>query len=202
MKINKREKKLIMILVIIVFVIGFYRFVVNPLQYKSIETRSQLEIKEMEYNSAITNADSKESLTKEYEALIEELEGYMYGYFTHIEEEQIILLINEISSISNIQINTMEFNPANVINIDETIFEGVTVSLNISGGYLEISEFVELIELFPKRIVISSLSMYNHSNSLISSIDLEFYSISKIVNEKKNIYTIDKDINNTYDPFN
>lgn len=118
MKISKREKNMLIILVIIVFIAAYYQFLYSPQSKKIKELGVKLE--EYENLSIIykTKASPNNKIYKDFKILNSEVELITKRFFPLIIQEKIILRLNEMINDSELDAASIVFSEIEIGSIE------------------------------------------------------------------------------------
>lgn len=121
MKLTEREKKLIIVLIILIATIVYYRFILQPpLNKLKIlnETKNDKRLKAEQIKSQIK---LKEKVNDEYKILGYKINNISSRYFSEINQENIILIIDNVLKQSGIRESSISFSDISIkdLNSDE-----------------------------------------------------------------------------------
>ena len=228
MKLTKREKILVAILIVVVFIGLIYKFVVSP----QLKEMSNLKKSVYEYKSRVDKVKMEVSqsspLKKEYKIMNVKTKVISQNLFPSITQEKIIYIINDLLVKANLNGASIAFSDVNIKSVElkkeleknndyllkelkdkyknnyikkaqskEVIAdekdssdktEKMTITINFQGKYIDLINFIKLIENYDKKIILSDLKIINDSlnneninnNTISGSIVLDFYAIPKL----------------------
>lgn len=128
MKLNKREKILILVLALILVSFLLYSYVIKP-QRESLETlKGDRSVKLRQLSELKEEIASESKLYIELLSLEDEINSKAEGYFTKITQEDIILLIEEITNTAKLKVPDIDFPESRVeeVFLPEPVVEGAT----------------------------------------------------------------------------
>jgi len=178
MKISNREKTLIAVLLVAIFGYLFVNFVITPVQAEIKTLDITKEAKEQEL-VRINNLIKKEDIIKnENESLNNKLITYSDEYFSNINQEDIILLLNQLNNNDGFEIDKFKF--TNKIDEDNKI-EELIVKFDYIGKYEDLYKYIDSLENYEKFIRISDMDIESEGeNSVSGEMEVNFSSIPLI----------------------
>lgn len=222
MKMSKREKYLLLILVPLLVVFLYYKFIY--IKQKEIlrvkkEEKAQIEEKYKQAMADIDNLEAKEEALKNLKNKVNDKSKILYP---DIIQEKIILEIDKLLKENNISGN-IAFSPIEVAVVENMIpdeiikeesslkelvdeydnnstkeeSEGVSensnsgatseqlkVTITFTSTYENLKKFIQAIEDYERKIVITNIAITSKSEKEISgSFNIEFHSIPKLSGE-------------------
>jgi len=177
MKISNREKTLIAVLLIAISGYLFVNFVINPLQEEVKVLNSIKEAKEQELIN-VNNLIKKENIVKsEYDSLNSKLKIYSNEYFSDLNQEDILILLNQLNDNNEFEIDKFKFTNKN----DDEKIEELIVKFDYIGKYEDLYKYIDSLENYKKFIRISDMDIESEGeNSVSGEIEVNFSSISSI----------------------
>ncbi|MDR5658128.1 hypothetical protein RH915_01365 [Serpentinicella sp. ANB-PHB4] len=189
--ISKREKTILMALGVVVFLWGYNNLILTRQVSQVTNLSEELATKEMEYMEIQNNLNLEQQIENEYERLTEEIIKAAENYFTHLNQEELILLLNIFSNKSNIQFSNMGFTQPRIeyLDEDENIpLEVVSLSLAYTGSNSGLDRLIREIEEFDKKIMISQLSTGTDDQGISGNMTLDFYTLGEIIAYRDSIF--------------
>lgn len=118
MKISKREKNMLIILVIIVFIAAYYQFLYSPQSKKIKELGVKLE--EYEDLSIVykTKVSPDNKIYKDFKVLNSKVNLITKRFFPLIIQEKIILRLNEMINDSELDVSSIDFSEIEIGSIE------------------------------------------------------------------------------------
>src|SRR5690554_6256909 len=95
MTLSKREKVLLFLLIIVIFLGAYYKFLIIPQNEILAQYKIDRELKQQEITKLHESRESKKKLDDEYKEISSKLLDIAENYFGKIEQEEIILIIND-----------------------------------------------------------------------------------------------------------
>lgn len=198
-KLTKREKSLILILVLVIILWLSNRFIFLPQSNKinNLETvKKEYEDKLNKINLLLEKRNKGEDgslgLDKEKEKLLEE-------YFPTMEQAQILYILNDLVDMSNISIINMEFfdvETEEVSGENQLPLKSMDISIEYECKYDELVDFISKVRKSPGKILIYNIDINKEDNKKVKGqIGLRAYSIEGIFTENETIVDIKTKIN-------
>ncbi|SES71310.1 S-layer homology domain-containing protein [Natronincola peptidivorans] len=189
MKITKREKFSIFFLVIVVFLYGYFRFLVTP-QLVKLENVSHKKQMYQERTNEFQSIDLLEdALNKEITNLVQTKKIASMNYFPALLQDELILLINDLLSSTELLVKMISFSPIREEALGEVSVDAITVRIDYEGDFTSLSNLLEKIWSFQRKIIISNLTISSGENEILTgSIDLNFYRLSSLEVEEGRLY--------------
>lgn len=156
---TKREKTLVILLVIVGLVFSYYYFFMQH----QLDDITALKDDINQQDTLIKNYDMtktslktlKKNIVKEEEKLSVVFEPFLRA----LEQEDIILLINEIVMRSNVEIERLSFDAFNPGDLPTLYYETMIVNVNVTGSYQDVVNFVSSFWRFDHNIYVESVSL-------------------------------------------
>ncbi len=178
MKMSSREKTLIAVLLVAIFGYLFVNFVITPLKAEIDVLNITKETKNHELVQ-INNLIKKEDIIKaEYDSLNNKLITYTDEYFSNLNQEDILLLLNQLNDNDEFDIDKFKF--TNRIDEDKKI-EELIVKFDYIGKYEDLYKYIDSLENYEKFIRISDMDIESEGENTVSGeIEVNFSSIPLI----------------------
>lgn len=175
---NKKEKKLLLVLLIVIILFLYYFFIFQKQLDNINKLNDELEIKESLIKSYETSKTSIKSLTSQKDKIVTDLEEKFKDYLSNIEQEEAILLINEILLRSNVEVTNLSFSDRLDKKLENIDFEALTVSVEVSGTYDEIINFMSSFWRFDHNIFVESATMSVEGDLIFSTVNIVFVRVN------------------------
>gem|GEM_PF-3419256 len=172
MTLNKREKKLLLILVLFLLIVFSYIFIIEPQRQRIDELNSQIisnENRVDEINKAKKNIIV---LEEKYELLTRQIQEHLNGFFGMIEQEDIIIVFDNLISKSNVDVKDISFSEFQEEILNSLTYYSMNIHLPIKGTYKDVRELLTSIENYNDKILIKSLNLSSLGNDSIVSAEL------------------------------
>lgn len=120
MKLTNREKVLLIVLAVVIFLSSIYNFLITPAFLKIKNLNKQLEITEEKVNLLKKELNLYNKLTEEYNSIRNNIMLTNKSYYTDIIQEKIIILIKDFIDKSNITVSDINFEDLELADIKES----------------------------------------------------------------------------------
>lgn len=198
-KLSKREKNLILILILVIILWLFNKIVFLPQRNKI----NILEVEKLEYeeelnkiNHLLAKGNQEQDGSLE---LDEEKEKLLKEYLPTIEQAQILYILNDLIDTSNIKVINMEFFDIETEEVSEDNqlpLKYMDIIIEYEGKYDELMNFLSKIKKAPGKFLIRSIDINKDNNGLVKGqIGLRAYSIEGIFPENETRIDIKTKIN-------
>lgn len=117
MKLTKREKKLIIILLVLIALIAYYKLILQPPLNKIKLMNEDKEDKKLKAEQITSQLKLKEKISEEYKTLGYKINNIASRYFSEINQERIILVLDEMLEESGLRENSISFSDINIKDI-------------------------------------------------------------------------------------
>lgn len=179
MIITKLRKIPILFLIVGILGYGYFHFIISP----QISTFNALKDNIKKYQSEIKKSEviiaSKDKINMEFENVNKDILPIKKGFFSSLEQEQIIVLLNEMLDNTMLQVSSMDFSEFRKEEIKKYKLQAITVNLPFQGSYDALLDFMKKIREYEKNIIVKGLRIEtNESGELSGNIFLDFYSLS------------------------
>lgn len=186
MELSKREKNLLTILAIVLFIFVFYKFLINPRLDSLAELKVENEMKNQEVMKLRTMINSEKRLDEEISREREKITKLEPEFFGRIQQEELILILDKLWKDNGIKAETVAFKKEQSLDgSDNEEEEGNLknielnkVQVNFEGGYSSIVNFLSDVDVHQKKIITSSLTLNNQEEGIITgNFVLDFYCV-------------------------
>lgn len=197
MRLNKREKDLLMLLGIII-TFCFFQRKIFPHQKQEI---LKLEEQKLKYEKEIINMlnilDEKEKIKANSIRMNREKDRAGLQYFSKLEQSQIIYLLDSILNECKLKILDINFSQPEIEELTNNIFyKTMNLSISYKGSYEELLEYLNKIRNSPKKFLITNFTINREDKEiLVGEIGLKVYSMENIFDEKDNISVMNAALN-------
>jgi len=176
-RLTKREKNLLIILLLVIVIYAVYTFIINPQLNKlqSLnEQKSALETRISQINSIIgSEKDIEERLSK----LRDKKENLESRFFASLSQSQLISLLEEMTRDDGFVAEDMVFYDKQEEQIGDMSFVRMDVDIPYRGTYEGVLRVLKGISSYPKKIIVTSLIMDSTGDELAGTLSLSFYSM-------------------------
>ncbi|MGI6587632.1 MAG: type II secretion system protein GspM [Peptococcia bacterium] len=195
MKINEREKILIMVVAVVVIAVLFFMFLLPP----ALDNLKALRAKNTELDEEIAtiqqNITQDTELKDRYKTLNIKALAFSNKFYNQLAQERIILDLNQLLTESGLNGHNLTFKEQkNTAKVNSTqgkpeSLQDLTcmeVSINYGGTFNQFLSFLNQVGEFDKKILIKSADIINSSkrrgeNYLAGNMVLEFYAIPSLL---------------------
>lgn len=189
MRINSRERILLMGLILIVVAwISFVYVIEGQLQEMS-DNRIEIRLKKNELEdlrALILKEPEIDTAIEENYAKIQEVAT---SFFNTTTQEERILLLNDFLLMPFVEESSLGFSESQQVSIEGLDFQKDSVSVELSGQYKSFMNMLKTIWIFPKQIDVSSLSLSGAGFDEVSgNITLDFYTFVPESNVVDDLY--------------
>ena len=205
-RLTSREKNLLLVLAIVIIFWAAFRFIILP-QYNKLQV---LESEKEEYGNKISEINllfkREEAIDKELEELQVEKAYLSDNYFFNLKQSLVLELFYDIFSNENFQVQDIIFSEPFEEEIEGIIVNRMNVDIPYKGTYLGVFEILEVVSLYPKKMLVNSLIMDKNNEGLLSgTISLRLYSLDHDIGRYKETFSsldlIEYSKNNPFKPF-
>lgn len=203
MKLTKREKTLLYILVVTVFLWSYYAFLVIP----QLEKLNALKMEQQKYKNQIARLESASIVENQLDDQIdqnrEQMKQITSKYFSDMEQGELILLLNELFHDPHFKIRSITFTPYTKEMLGETEVEVISADLSYESDYSTLIKHLKSIWTFQKKIIIKSMNIsYSDHERLSGNLQLNFYRVHKSPNLSDDLFRWNIEKNSSKDFIN
>jgi type IV pilus assembly protein PilO len=119
MRINKREKILLLVLVIVVLGYLFYNFIYLSNEEKIANLEAELEVKNTQVNELMQSIEESKNLNSKFKELNFEISDMSKIYLPDLDQEKLIVFIDKKIEEYNIETSNISFTDDSVITINK-----------------------------------------------------------------------------------
>lgn len=117
MKLTKREKKLITILLVLITLIAYYKLILQPPLNKIELMNEDKEDKKFKAEQIMSQLKLKEKISEEYKILGYKINNIASRYFSEINQERIILVLDNMLEESGLRESSISFSDINIKDV-------------------------------------------------------------------------------------
>ncbi len=180
------NKETILILVVINFMCYYLLFMmgVNPIKATIQENKTQIETLQAEYDEKKEIVDSEQQYRDDIERLkAEKVELFATG-FPNTNPESLHAFMNKELQANSVTISNINIAQApRKVNADggerETGIFDNTITIVATGGYSNVTKFIETVENLEKTSLLTSLSLSGNAAEMQTNIQYSFLSADK-----------------------
>lgn len=185
-KLGSRE--IFLILIIINFLLYYlaYMCVISPLMKKGDEYKATVDTLTTQYEDQLNTVNSKDQYLATIETLKAEKQTLFNESFPDAETENLHAYMTTISQATGVAIDSINLSQetATVTNeetgeVTETGLKNNTISVNLTGTYDGIINFVRSIENVKKTSLLTSFNLSAGTGGMASTLNYEFLTVDK-----------------------
>ena len=201
MKLNKRERNLLIGLGVVLLLWGYYKFIISS-QLKNLSARRE---DKAHYESELTKMEniiaSEKEIDDKFARLSDEMDILSKKYFSEIDQSRFIILLNELLEGTDLFIQNISFSQPREEGIGDMLIEAMSVTLPYEGKYPSLLSFLERIREHKPKTIIKNMNIRIKERDLLTgTILLDFYSFPDLVDDSSIAYLFDSSEINP-DPF-
>jgi LysM repeat protein/Tfp pilus assembly protein PilO len=180
--LSKKEKNLMILLVLVVLFWIFYRFVFT----KQFIKMDELKQEKSNYYNELQKIDSilekDKAVVKEWTELNENIREIQSKYFSAIDQPQIMHMLNGIVDNNSLKVPSMYFNTPDYAMMGDIETKYLGISIPFEGSYGELGKFLSELRTSPKRLLVNQLAISKADDgNLTGQISLNAYSYGEIL---------------------
>lgn len=208
MKISKREKYMILFLIVLIICYLLYTFVFESLISDLQELKDEHAVVSQQYEDAINTIKQKLQYEEQLKIANYKLNEISNGYLKKINQENIIVLLNNYFNQNNIDVSAVNFSDVITEKIDESnnedTYDYMNISIAFNSTYEDMLELIDALQNSEVNFVICNLNFLVASgNNMSGTMIINVYSVD-CDNIKDYSELIWRDLidNGFYNPFN
>lgn len=178
MKISKREKTLLVFLLIALLFFGYYWLFIKPLEQNVISLRSEVEMKRNEQQLVLTKLKTSERITAELETLTKSISEKSVPYYTALTQEEMMMRALALRTNQELSFTKFDYIPD---DDNDPLTTNLSAKIGINGDYFDLMAYIRNIEAFDKKIIIKKIALTSNNDGILSGeMELEFCSVKDI----------------------
>lgn len=195
-KLNKRERYLLILLGTIIF-FYFFQKTIFAVQKERIRKLEKQKNKYQEENIEIDKIlNEKEKIKENSIRLSREKDRIYIQYFSSLEQSQIIYVLDELLNESKLKILDINFSKPELETENGVSINTMNISILFKGNYEYIIECLKKIKSNPKKILITNIIINSENDDILTGeIGLKLYSLENILNVKENTVSMNSNLN-------
>jgi|LGOV01.1.fsa_nt_gb type IV pilus assembly protein PilO len=151
MKINGKEKILLLVLVLVIGAYLFYNFVYIKNEERLVSLEQEMNEKAATANELLNAVEREKELKFEFKSLNFEISDMSIPYLPQIDQEKVIVFFNKYFDNYDIDVNSINFSDVNLTTVEYTNFSNQENNTeyplhNLKNQYFETEEDVALAE--------------------------------------------------------
>lgn len=178
MRISSREKWLLVMLVVIALIAGWYYFLLTPTEDKIAELEVEKSLKAAEKSEIELKLASEPSLDKRIETLEATLTKASEKFYGDLSQEEMLMIIDKIKADVPIEVSSYAFSEGTLE--DE---QGIKFAANLQyiGEFEALQDLLKNVRTNDKKIIVREISAKNDlTENLSGNINLEFNGIPQV----------------------
>lgn len=183
MKLNQREKFLLLFLGFALLMAGSYYYLLAPQVQRVANLKAQQAALELEVQRVETLIASYEGLKKEYDGLLEDVQARASYFFPILVHERILVLLEDMEDITNMPLSSVSYGtigPPNLAGTTQALpsIQQMTLSFPVSGSFDQFMNYVRAWESLERSIIIDNLSLSGEA-TVQGSMSVSLYAVGK-----------------------
>lgn len=202
-ELTNKERFLLTLLAIVILPYLSFKFIIDP----QVERIGSLQVQKNDYIYTIqeNNKILKERpiIKEKHNDLLLEKEEIKEGYFSSLNQPEIIYMLNELLLDSDIEMSSISFSRPFYEEISEgESISKMDISIPYNGLFDDINRIIKMIKKEPRKIIVNNLSIGMDEEAETSgSISLGIYSLEGIVDEIERADDVNTTDDNNSNPF-
>lgn len=182
--LSRKEKFLIILLIVVVFFWLFNKFVLTAQSAKLDELKQERVSHEEDIMKVNSILGKEKHINEQWSKLNHDVNHITNKYFSDIEQPKILELLNGIIDDGALDIKSMQFFGPDYTSLGEVNTKYLGVSIPFEGTYEDLSKFLSQLGKSPKKLLTSNLSLSKMvDGNLTGQMDLSIYSYDKLMDE-------------------
>lgn len=189
MRINNRERILLMLLILVVGGWVLFDYVIEE-QFKEIEEKKlELRLKESELSDLEGLIEEEATIDSQIAEYYNAIQSVAMSYFNTTPQEELVLLMTDFLLMPFIEESSIAFSESKMIDVAGVNFMKDTISIAVTGQYESLINMLKTIWTFPKKIDVSSINISGSGYDEISAnISLDLYTFAAESGLVDNLY--------------
>lgn len=199
---TNNERVLITILAIVILFWLSFKYIIDPqiLEITNLESKIGIYRNKIENNNKVLK--NKKDIFDERIELFIEKQNIEKDFFKSLSQPQIIYVLNELLLKSDIETDSISFSKPFMETLGKQEIKKMDISIPFKGSLSSLNEIIKDLEAEPKKIVINNIDIQKGEETEVSgNINLGVYSLTGIVDNKEDEFSVETTNNNTLNPF-
>lgn len=180
--ISKKEKRLLIILLFVVFLWIINKFTITVQSAKISELEQEKASCETELHEINSILGKDKLITDKWNEVNKNIKYTRAKYFSNIDQPKIMHLLSEIIDSNKLYIPSMNFSGPDIATINEIETKYLEISIPFEGSYNDLGSFFSQIRNSPKKFLVTQLTLSKkNDNLLIGQIGLNTYSYDEVI---------------------
>ncbi len=178
MRISKRDRNLLIFLLVFALLAAYYFFIVIPQEEKIVELETELDLKEMAKTEMELKMASLNNLNKNITELEAAMAASASDYFSTLTQEEMLMLIGSFAEGLPMTFSGMTFMDLATPEMTQIQYQA---DVNFEGDYEALMQYMRNVRTFDKRILIKDLVVQTEEDSALTGrIKLEFNGLPQV----------------------
>ena len=178
MRISKRDRNLLIFLLVFALLAAYYFFIIIPQEEKIVELETELDLKEVAKSEMELKMASLNNLNKNIEELEAAMAASANDYFSALTQEEMLMLIGSFAEGLPMTFSGMTFMDLATEEMTQIQYHA---DVNFDGDYESLMQYMRNVRTFDKRILIKDLVVQTEEDSsLTGRIKLEFNGLPQV----------------------
>lgn len=178
MRISKRDRNLLIFLLVFALLAAYYFFIIIPQEEKIVALETELSLKEVSKMEMQLKMASLNNLDKNIAALEATMAESASDYFSSITQEEMLMLIGSFAEGLPMTFSGMTFMDLATAEMTQIQYQA---DVNFEGDYDALMQYMRNVRSFNKRILIKDLVVQTQEDSsLTGRIKLEFNGLPQV----------------------
>lgn len=178
MRISSREKWLLVMLVAIALIAGWYYFLLTPTEEKIAELEVEKSLKAAEKSEIELKLASEPSLDKRIETLEATLTKASEKFYGDLSQEEMLMIIEKIKADIPIEFSTYAFSEGTLEGEQGIKF---AANMQYTGEFEALQDLLKNVRTNDKKVIIREISAKNDlTENLSGNINLEFNGVPQV----------------------
>ncbi len=179
MKINSRERILLLVMIMVVASWASFVYVIEPQMKVMADNRIEIRLKKNELESLRSLILKEPEIDQGIADSYATIKTVADSFFNTTTQEERILLLTDFLLMPFVDETSISFSLPEMVDINGLLFQKDSVGIELDGQYGSFVNMLKTIWKFPKQIDVSSLELSaNGFDEVTGSINLDFYTFS------------------------
>lgn len=180
--LSRKEKFLIILLIVVVFFWLFNKFVLTAQSAKLNDLKQERISHEEEIIKVNSILGREKQINEKWSELNHNINHITSKYFSDIEQPKILELLNGIIDDGALEIKSMQFNGPDYATLGEVNAKYLGVSIPFEGSYFDLSKFLSQLRKSPKKLLTTNLYLSKvEGDKLSGQMNLSIYSHDELM---------------------
>ncbi len=167
LNISKKEKGLLLLLVSVLLLWLFYRFVMTPQEAAITLLRGEKEKAEQEMAATQEMLSRGKMISNELESVKGEYARAIQKYYYGVDQPELIHILNSVADSSKLEIPSMNFTMPVDTSLKDVDAKLTGVAIAYRGGFIDLENMLSVLRHSPKRLLMEQLSFYRKEKDVL-----------------------------------